>query len=238
MRGRLMTQLVFDLPRGNAFGRSDFVVSDSNAAALRWIERWPEWPSPVLVLHGPRGSGKTHLAHLWRDRAVATLVKGTALDEVGLAELIERGSARIVVDDADRAPEALMLHLYNAALEAGGSLLLSALQAPGIWRPALADLGSRLRAAPSAEIAMPDDPLLGAVLAKHFADRQVRVAREVVAYLVSHMERSLAAAGEIAAALDEAALSRNGAITIPLAIRILAVRDDHCASPDSDAGVT
>jgi chromosomal replication initiation ATPase DnaA len=232
-----MKQLVFDLPWGQAFGRGDFFVSDSNAAAVRWIERWPEWPSPVLVLYGPRGAGKTHLAHLWCKRAAAILVEGATLDEAGLAQIIQRRSPRIAVDAADRAPEALLLHLYNAALEAGGSLLVNARQAQGAWRPALADLGSRLRAAPAAEIEPPDDPLLGAVLAKHFADRQVRVAREVVAYLVSRMERSLAAAGEIAAALDRAALSRSGAITIPLANRVLAARADHRASPDSDAGV-
>lgn len=233
-----MKQLVFDLPRREALGRTDFFVSDSNAGAVRWIERWPGWPSPALVLHGPSGAGKTHLAHLWRDRAASSLVEGTALDQARLAEIVLGRGANVMLDDADRAPETLLLHLYNAILEAGGSLLLASRQAPGTRWPALPDLGSRLRAAPAAAIELPDDPLLGAVLAKHFADRQVRVGREVVAYLVSHMERSLAAAGEVAAALDHAALSRSGAITIPLAARVLAARRDHFASPDNDAGVT
>jgi len=233
-----MKQLVFELSPGEAFGRGDFFVSDSNAAALGWIERWPEWPAPVLVLHGPRGAGKTHLAHLWRERAAAVLVAGATLDEARLAEAVERANATIAVDDADHAPEAALLHLHNACLEAGGGLLLTARRAPGPWRPALADLGSRLRAAPAVGIDLPDDTLLGAVLAKHFADRQVRVAPEVIAYLVRHMERSLAAAGEIAAALDQAALSLSGAITIPLANRVLAASTDHSLPPGSDAAVT
>jgi chromosomal replication initiation ATPase DnaA len=233
-----MKQLVFDLSQGEAFGRADFFVSESNAAALGWIERWPGWPSPVLVLHGPRGAGKTHLAHLWRGRAGAILLAGASLGEAHCAEIFERRGPRIAVDDADRAPEAALLHLYNACLEAGGSLLLTARQAPGPWQPALADLGSRLRAAPAVGINPPDDPLLGAVLAKHFADRQVRVAPEVIVYLVRHIERSLAAAKEIAAALDDAALSRSGAITIPLANQVLAARPNQCLPPGSDAGVT
>ena len=233
-----MKQLVLDLAHGEVYGREDFFVSHSNAAALGWVERWPEWPSPVLVLHGPRGAGKTHLAHLWCQRAAAILLAGAAMDEARLPEAIERPSPRIAVDDADRAPEAALLHLYNACLEAGGSLLLTSRQATGPWRPALADLGSRLRAAPAVGIDLPDDSLLAAVLAKHFADRQVRVAPEVILFLVRHMERSLAAAGEIAAALDHAALSGRAAITIPLANRVLAVPPDHGFSPGSDAGVT
>ena len=233
-----MKQLVLDLSHGEAYGREDFFVSPSNAAALGWVERWPEWPSPVLVLHGPRGAGKTHLAHLWRDRAAAILLAGAALDQARLREAIESAGPRIAVDDADRAPEAALLHFYNACLEAGGSLLLTSRQAPGPWQPALADLSSRLRAAPAVGIDLPDDSLLAAVLAKHFADRQVRVAPEVILFLVRHMERSLAAAGEVAAALDQAALSGRAAITIPLANRVLAVPTDHGFSPGSDAGVT
>ena len=57
---------------------------------------------------------------------------------------------------------------------------------------ALPDLASRLRAAPSVAIAPPDDRLLAAVLVKLFADRQVRVAPEVIAFLLRRMERRTA----------------------------------------------
>ena len=109
---------------------------------------------------------------------------------------------------------------------------------PGAWQVRLPDLDSRLRAALSVGIGLPDDGLLGAVLAKHFADRQVRVGSEVIAYLVGHMERSLAAAGEIAAALDQLALSRGTAITVPLARRLLAEWLDRPQPPASDPTVT
>ena len=233
-----MTQLTFDLAAGAAFGRADFFVSGSNATALGWLDRWPDWPSPALLLHGPQGAGKTHLAHLWCAHAAAVLVAGNALDAAALRRLFDRADRRIAVDDADRAEEALLLHLYNACGEAGGSLLLTARASPGSWPVGLPDLGSRLRAAHAVGIGAADDALLGAVLAKHFADRQVRVAAEVVAYLVGHMERSLAAAAEIAAALDRLALSSGGAITVPLARRVLGERADQSLPPDSDPAVT
>jgi chromosomal replication initiation ATPase DnaA len=233
-----MTQLAFELPRRESFGRADLFVSDSNAAALGWIDRWPGWPSPVLVLHGPTGAGKTHLAHLWCQRTGAGLVSGETLGEAHVALMLARSGANFAVDNADHGPEATLLHMFNACVEVGSSLLLTAREAPGGWRPALPDLGSRLRAIPAVGIGPPDDALLGAVLLKHFADRQLRVGRELIAYLVRHMERSFAGAAEIAAALDQAALRRQGAITIPLAKEFLAARAHQCASRDSDAGVT
>jgi len=233
-----VTQLTFQLAGGAAFGRPDFVVSGSNAAALAWLDRWPDWPAPALLLHGPRGSGKTHLAHLWCARASADLVSGDALDEAGLQRLLDRDDHRIAVDDADRADEGLLLHLFNACHEAHGSLLLTARALPGIWLVKLPDLGSRLRAAFAAGIGPPDDVLLGAVLVKHFADRQVRVAPQVIAYLIGHMERSLAAAAEVAGALDQLTLASGGAITVPLARRLLDKRSDQPAPLDSDPAVT
>src|ERR1700739_2994843 len=76
-----MTQLAFDLARPKLLGRVDFFASAANTAALSWIERWPDWPSSVLVLHGDQGAGKTHLAHLWCERAGATLLVGGTLHE-------------------------------------------------------------------------------------------------------------------------------------------------------------
>ena len=82
-------------------------------------------------------------------------------------------------------------------------------------------MSSRLAALPAVEIAPPDDSLLAAVLVKQFADRQVAVAPEVIAYLAARLERSFAAAAEAARALDEAALAGARAPSIPLAREVL-----------------
>lgn len=220
-----MTQLAIDLPHRPALGRADFLVSGCNADAIGWIERWPGWPASALVLYGQPGSGKTHLAHLWRERSRAVLVSGDALSEFEPSVL---ATARAVaVDDAERAPERALLHLYNCCTEAGASLLIVARDAPARWPIVLPDLASRLRAAPAVAIAPPDDALLAAVLVKHFADRQVQVAPGVIGFLVRRMERSLAAAAALAAALDRAALGAGRPITIALARRVLAEAGDQ-----------
>jgi chromosomal replication initiation ATPase DnaA len=217
-----MIQLPLDLRCCPSFARADFLSSAGNIAAVERIDRWPDWPSAALVLHGPAGCGKTHLAHLWCERASADLIAGETLTPATLPRLLEEGQCRVAIDDAERASERALLHLYNACIERRGSLLITARQRPGLWEIVLGDLCSRLRATPAVKIEAPDDALLGAVLVKHFADRQLAVAPDLIVYLLRRIGRSFADAATVVAHLDAAALSSGGPITIPLARRVLA----------------
>ncbi|HEX3954430.1 MAG TPA: DNA replication protein [Stellaceae bacterium] len=215
-----MKQLTMDLPSGPpSVHRADFVVSDCNAEAFGWIERWPAWPAPALVLHGPPSSGKSHLARLWRGRSGATLLSGDALpaDPHALAQ-----AGPLAIDDAEHASETALLHFFNCCNEMRTTLLIVAQEAPARWGIALPDLASRLRAAPSVGIAAPDDALLAAILAKHFADRQVRVGPGLIAFLLRRMPRTFTAAAAAVDMLDRASLGAQRAITIAFARDILA----------------
>ena len=228
-----MIQPALDLVYRPAFGRADFLASDCNRAALEWIERWPDWPGGVLVLCGPRGSGKSHLAHLWQGRSGGALVAGDALSRQSPDALAAQGA--VAVDDADRAPEQALLHLYNCCRESAASLLVVAHEPPASWPIALPDLASRLRAAPSAAIGPPDDALLAAVLLKHFADRGISVRPSVIGFLVRRLERSFAAAAAIAMRLDRLALGAGGPVRMALARRALADPEAHTSEATSRA---
>lgn len=212
-------QLPFDLPQLHAMGAADFVAAPSNAAALALIDAWPDWPGRMLAVHGPAGGGKTHLGHILAararaaDRATAHLAAPTALPDLP--------ADPVLILDAPQLEETTFFHLLNRLRTEGGDLLILAREAPARWPVALPDLASRLKAIPAVEVAAPDDALLGAVLAKHFTDRQIAVAPEVIDYLLKQMERSFAAAAEIAGRLDRAALAEGRAITVPLAKRVL-----------------
>lgn len=234
----MTTQLPLDLPRRTTLGRSDFLVSDSNAIAVGWIDRWPVWPSQALVVYGAAGCGKTHLAHLWRERASAVFVAGPTLSEERVRRLVAAGQHRIVVDDADRVCERTLLHLHNSCVEGRGNILMTARRPPSSWAFVLNDLGSRLRAAVAIGIGPPDDALLGAVLVKYFADRQVRVRPELVLFLVRRIERSFAAAADVVDRLDAASLREGRAISTRLARELLAESRNHFRPPDNDFGVS
>ena len=214
-------QLIFDFPKRPALGESDFLVSDCNRTAVAWVDRWPNWPGPALAVYGPEGSGKTHLTHVWARRSGAGIL---SRDEVAgqIAQQIVGDSGSCVLDDAEGAvDEETLLHLYNYLAEIGGTLLLAARRPPAQWGLVLADLASRLATVPAVGISLPDDELLGALLVKHFHDRQLKVDDDVLVYLLPRMERSFAAAEAVVEALDRLGLSEGRAVTVPLARKVL-----------------
>ena len=211
-------QYPLPLPHRTALGRGDFLVAPANEEAVAWLDRWPDWPAPALVLAGPAGSGKSHLAHVFRARSGAQL-----LAPEGLAEALPNLAVRVaVLDRAERADEESFLHLYNLLAERRGHLLILAREPPSRWGVALADLRSRLLAAPAARLAAPDDALLAALLVKLFADRHVRPPAELVDWLVAHIERSSEAAAAAVETLDRAALTAGRPINVALARAVLA----------------
>lgn len=204
-------QLPLDLGFVPSFAAADYLVSASNAAAFAWIERWPDWPGPGLTLCGPAGSGKTHLAHVWRSRSQAEVIDAARLPDADPARFLAAAAAWVVDVMGDGtlgvAGERALLHLYNATAERRGHLLICAAAPPARWPIALADLRSRLAVLPVVAIEPPDDGLLEALLAKLFTDRQLVVDRGTVMFIVTRMERSFDAARRIVAAIDHAALA-------------------------------
>ncbi len=213
-------QLALDLGHRAALDREDFLVADSNAEAVAWIDRWPDWPSPILVLHGPSGSGKSHLIQVWRAAAGARVLPASQLSTAEVGDLADKGLA--LEDWRQGYDETALFHLINLIAENGHHLIVTVDRPPARMAIGLADLASRLRAAASAELRQPDDALLLAVLVKLFADRQLRVAPDLPSFLLPRIERSFAAARRTVDALDRMALAKQRRITVPLAREVLA----------------
>ena len=233
MRANLGRQRTFDWGVRPALGREDFLVAPCNEAAVAWLDRWPDWPGPALVIHGPSGSGKSHLAEVWRRRSGAEVV-----DAASLAHAAPGGgqaAAALVLDGlgglGGPIDERALLHTYNSVAERGGHLLLTALAPPARWPLVLPDLVSRLRVAPSVALGLPDDALLAALMLKLFADRQIAVAPEVPAYVVPRIERTFEAAASLVERLDRAALAEGRPVTVPLVRAVLALGESGSDTP-------
>src|SRR5712692_5469365 len=67
-------QLALALDHAESFAREDFLSGPSNAVALALIDAWPGWPHRTVMLTGPEGSGKSHLAAIWAQAAGARLI--------------------------------------------------------------------------------------------------------------------------------------------------------------------
>jgi len=219
-------QIPFDLGSRHAFGRSDFQIGKSNAAAVGWIDRWPNWPAPVLVLQGPADSGKSHLASVWQDKTEAAVINPEQLITKQAEDLFNLGHA-LVLDGldpwlGDRDAETTLFHLYNMLKEEQRTMMITMRMAPTIADFVIPDLASRFRAAPSVCIHAPDDMLLASVLIKLFSDRQLSVSNDVISYVLPRMERSFASAREIVERADHKALAEKRRISVPLMRKVLA----------------
>jgi chromosomal replication initiation ATPase DnaA len=211
------TQLALALDHAESLAREDFLAGPSNAAALALVERWPDWPSRTVLLRGPEGSGKSHLAAIWAREAGARTVAPHALDGADVPIALATGALVLENLAEGRFDEAALFHLLNLAREERAFLLITARTAPATWRIATPDLASRLRALPVVALTAPDDALLRAVIVKLFADRQLAVDESLVTYLANRIERSFVAAKAAVEALDRKALRLKRPVTRALA---------------------
>lgn len=218
-------QIPLDLRHRTALGRNDFLVMPNNHDAVAWIDLWPEWSAPCLVLYGPIACGKTHLGAVWAERSSAICVKASDINEDFIHEIVDM-KHHIIIEDGDKligniVGEKGLFHLYNIFKEEGRSILLT-LQEPPVRRSfALPDLASRLRAAPSVAIREPDEQLIEALLVKLFSDRQIRVSTEVLHYILPRIERSFEAVRDLVEQSDQRAMIEKRSITIPFLRDIL-----------------
>lgn len=214
-------QLALALPVEERLDLEDFLVGSSNEAAFAVVDVWPDWPEKVHVLTGPAGTGKSHLAAIWAEKAGATRITPALLhenDPEALAAL-----PALLIEDADRAglAENAFFHLVNAVRRTGTPVLITARTTPDLWGLRTADLLSRLRLAPHVALETPDDALLGAILVKFFLERQIVVDTALVEFLRARVERSVPAMRALVERLDNEALARGRRVNRALAAEIL-----------------
>ncbi|MCV6823793.1 MULTISPECIES: DnaA ATPase domain-containing protein [Halocynthiibacter] len=219
-------QLAFELPVRAALGRDDFLVAPSNSVAVATLADWAAWPLGKMVLVGDEGAGKTHLCHVWAEDCGATVL---APDALPTADIDALATGPVAIDGADMLPpeaQEPLFHLHNQLAANGQPLLLTGQTAPSRWPLTLPDLRSRLEATAVTRIEAPDDALLAGVLVKHFNDRQISIAPEVVNYVIKRAPRSLGVMGQVSRALDQTALAEGRAVTRVLAAKVLDALDN------------
>ncbi len=214
-------QLALALPHAESLARDNFLEGPANAAGIALVDAWPEWTSQTMLVVGPEGSGKSHLAAIWAEQAGARSITAHLLTAADVPGALATGA--LVVEDlrARQFDEQALFHLLNLAREDGAYVLITARTPPSAFEVELRDLRSRLRALPLVNLQEPDDVLLRALIVKYCADRQMAVDEAVVSYLTSRIERSYAAARKAVALLDSEALRQGRPVTRALAVELL-----------------
>lgn len=201
----MKTQIPLSFPVNESMKSDDFMPLTSNQEALDMINRFPDWPYPVLIVYGEKGCGKTHILNMWQEKSSNL---GYALDDAnkifGSKELEEK-----------------LFHDFNQAKENGTFILMTMERPVSQYNIGLPDLASRLRAAPQIEIKSPDDVALQSVLIKLFHDRQLKIEPGVVSYIIPRIERSFASVRSLVSKIDQHSMSKKRSVTVPLVREIL-----------------
>jgi chromosomal replication initiation ATPase DnaA len=214
-------QLAFALPHAESLTRDNFLEGPANEAGLTLVDSWPDWPNRIMLLVGPEGSGKSHLAAIWAEQAGARSISAHALTPANVPGALATGA--LVIEDlkASDFDERALFHLMNLAREDEASVLITARTPPSAFQVELRDLRSRLRAVPVVSLLPPDDQLFRALIVKFCADRQLSVDESVVSYLTTRLERSYASVRQAVELLDSEALRLGRPVTRALAAELL-----------------
>ena len=194
-------QLIFDLPCYPAIGTEDFFVSKANSLAFEVVQNWANWNDRRVLITGGKGSGKTHLSHVWANLSEARFI------ELNNQEQDLSNIKTLIIENIDliiSIPtfEEKLFHLLNFAKQLDIYVLMTSSVAASRLGVQLLDLSSRLQATEHFPIYPPDDALLSAVLVKQFSDRQINISPSLIEYILKRITRSLSSVSNFVVSLD------------------------------------
>jgi chromosomal replication initiator protein len=223
-------QQFFDFPVRSDCTFDSFIVCDGNAGALQFSRRIadPDDSENLLYLHGPAGSGKTHLL-----KAIGRVIEETGRQPVPYltfreAATVDEVSSRftrsgaLIVDDLHLMPDdsdmrVALWQVFNDFHSSGRPVIMAGLYAPREL-PYLDDhLVSRLLWGLVARVDVSDDHSRQMILKKIAGDRQVRISDDVVDFILMTTSREVGALISAFDAVYRLSMGLKRRITLPLA---------------------
>jgi len=218
-----MRQLALALATQPAPTLENFVAG-RNAAALAAVRMLVETATGMLYLWGEPGCGRSHLLRAAVDAARARTVHAILLAGPRPDWTMAENMQLVALDDVDRLEKTDQIRLFDLCNElrtAGGALL-----AAGAQPPARLALREDLRTRLASGLAFHLNPLTDAektvALRDYARHRGLRMAEEVVPYLLTHLQRDMATQIAVVDALDRYSLEQKRAVTLPMVRQALA----------------
>ena len=215
-----LNQLLLGFDYKTNFNEHDFYLSKSNSNAFNLINRWPDWDKKILNISGEKFSGKSHLANIFKLKSKAFLVKGNKIDNSIFKSLKLHES--IIIDDFEQCKEEEILYsIFNLIDQDSKYLLINSLKPINEIKFKLPDLASRSKNCLYAEIENPDDELLFAIILKNFSDRQIKIEKKIINFIISRIDRSYRKIDEFIYKIDELSLKKKKPINLKTIKEIL-----------------
>ena len=215
-----LNQLLLELDYKTNFNEHDFYLSKSNSNAFNLINRWPDWEKKILNISGEKFSGKSHLANIFKLKSKAFLVRGNKIDNSIFKSLKLYES--IIIDDFEECNEEEILYsIFNLIDQDNKYMLINSLKPINEIKYRLPDLASRSKNCIYASIENPDDELIFAIILKNFSDRQIKIEKKIINFIISRIDRSYRKIDEFIYKIDELSLKKKKPINLKTIKEIL-----------------
>ena len=215
-----LNQLLLDFDHNIEFNEHDYYVSRSNYLAFNLIKNWPKWERKILNISGDTFSGKTHLAKIFQYKSNALYLGHSDINEDVFKKI--KLNESIVIDDFEKIKnENLLYSLFNLIYQDNKYLLILSNRTISKMNYSLDDLNSRAKNCIFAQIENPDDDLIFAIIVKSFSDRQIKLEKKLLEFIIKRIERSYGKIYEFIYKVDELSLKKKKPINLKTIREIL-----------------
>jgi len=213
-------QLILKFPSKKFFFKEDFFVSSSNAEAYNFVNSWPNWVKRIVNVYGPSGCGKTHIVSILKNKTSILKIQSKDLNDK-IFFLFKTKEALIIEDLNEKISENLLFSIWNAALQDNKYLLITSKQPIGTYNFKLPDLKSRLLSCVSIGIKLPTDDLISVIIAKNFSDKQIKVEKKYIDYIIKRIDRSYEKISKFITVFDKYSLKKGSPVSLKLIKEVL-----------------
>ena len=213
-------QLILKFPSQQVYKKEDFYVSSSNEEAYDFINSWPKWIKRIANIFGPSGSGKSHLVSMLKNKTQCLQIESNKLNEKIFFEFKTK-EVLIIENLNENIPEELFFSLWNIALQDNKYLLITSTKPISLYKFKLRDLMSRVTSSLIIGINLPNDNLIGVILAKNFSDKQIKVDKKHIDYIIKRIDRSYEKISQFILTLDKYSLTKGSPFGLKLIKEVL-----------------
>ena len=213
-------QLVLKFPTINAYLQQDYYVSSSNHEAYDFINSWPKWLKKIANIFGPSGSGKTHLTSILKNKTSVLQIQSDQLNDKIFFKFKTK-EALIIENINEKVSENLLFSLWNIALQDNKYLLFTSSNPISLFKFKLPDLRSRAKDIITIELKLPGDDLMGVILAKNFSDKQIKVEKKHIDYIIKRIDRSYEKISQFVLTLDKYSLEKGSSFSLKMIKEVL-----------------
>ena len=213
-------QLILKFPTHQAYKKEDFYVSPSNQEAYDFINSWPKWIKRIINIFGPSGSGKSHLVSILKSKTSCLLIDSNELDEKTFLKFKTK-EASIIENLDEKISEKLLFSLWNIALQDNKYLLITSRKPINSYKFKLNDLISRVNSSLIIGINLPSDDLISVILTKNFSDKQIKVEKKHIDYIIKRIDRSYEKISQFILTLDKYSLKKGSPFALKLIKEVL-----------------